>query len=96
MFPRDVVCVRNVTVDTLHKGDTDDDDDDITLKYEDLEVQRMWKVKSKVIPVKIGATGPISNLFRKYVSNRPKKHEIKELHKTAILGTAHILREMLM
>jgi hypothetical protein len=28
MFPRDMVCVRNISVDTLHKGDTEDDDDD--------------------------------------------------------------------
>jgi hypothetical protein len=24
MFPRDMVCVRNISVDTLHKGDTED------------------------------------------------------------------------
>jgi hypothetical protein len=28
MFPRDMVCLRNISVDTLHKRDTDDDDDD--------------------------------------------------------------------
>jgi hypothetical protein len=28
MFPRDMVCPRNKSVDTLHKGDTEDDDDD--------------------------------------------------------------------
>jgi hypothetical protein len=27
VFPRDVVCLRNISVDNLHKGDTDDDDD---------------------------------------------------------------------
>jgi hypothetical protein len=26
MFPRDMVCLRNISVDTLHKRDTDDDD----------------------------------------------------------------------
>ena len=68
------------------------------LKYEDVTIviQRMWNVKTKVIPVIIGATGTISKLFRQYVSNIPGKHEVKELQKTAILGTAHILRKVLM
>jgi len=44
----------------------------------------------------IGATGTISKSFRKYVSNIPGKHEVKELQKTAILGTAHVLRKVLM
>jgi len=56
----------------------------------------MWNVKTKLIPVIIGAIGAVSNSFRKYVSNIPGKHEVKELQKTAILGTAHILRKVLM
>jgi len=55
----------------------------------------MWNVKTKVIPVIIGATGAISKSFRKYVSNIPGKYEVKELQKTALLGTAHILRKVL-
>ena len=68
------------------------------LKHKDIkiEIQRMWNVKTKVIPVMIWATGTISKSFRKYVSNIPGKHEDKELQKTAILGTAHILRKVLM
>jgi len=68
------------------------------LKYKDhtIEIQRMWNVKTKVIPVIIRATGTISKSVRKYVSNIPGKHELKELQKTAILGTAHILRKVLM
>ena len=38
----------------------------------------------------------ITITFRKYVSNIPGNHEVKELQKTAILGTAHILRKVLM
>ena len=53
-------------------------------------------VKTKVIPVIIETTGTISKSFRKYVSNIPGKHEVKELQNTAILGTAHILRKVLM
>jgi len=38
----------------------------------------------------------ISKSLRKYVSNIPGKHEVKELQKTAILSTAHILLKVLM
>jgi len=55
----------------------------------------MWNVKANVIPVIIWATGDISDSLRQYLSNIPGKHEIKELQKTAILGTAHKLREVL-
>ena len=68
------------------------------LKYKDLtiEIWRMYNVRTKVIPVIMGAAGTISKTFRKYVSNIPGKHEVKEVQKTAILGTAHILRKVLM
>ena len=67
------------------------------LKYKDLttEIQRIWNVKTKVIPVIIGATGTISKSFGKYVSNIPGKNKVKELQKTAILGTAHMLQKVL-
>jgi hypothetical protein len=64
------------------------------LKYKDLtiEIQCMWNVKTTAIPAIIGATGTISTSFRKYLRNVPGNHEVQELQKTAILGTAHILR----
>ena len=69
----------------MHKRDGDDDDDDNNnnnnnnnkaeriLKYKDLaiEIQRTWNIKTKVIPVIIGATGTVSKSSRKYVSNIP-------------------------
>jgi hypothetical protein len=55
----------------------------------------MWNVKATVIPVLIGATGTISKSLRQYLSNITGKHEIRELKKIAILGTAHILRKVL-
>jgi hypothetical protein len=68
------------------------------LKYKDLkvEIQRIWNLQTNLIPVIIGTTETISKLFRKYLSNKPGKHEIKALQKTAILGTAHTLRKVLM
>jgi hypothetical protein len=67
------------------------------LKCKDLtiEIQRIWNVKTRVIPVVIGATGSISESFRKYGSNVPGNRDVGELQKTAILGTAHILRKVL-
>jgi hypothetical protein len=56
----------------------------------------MWNVKTKVTPVIIGATGTISKSSRKYLSSVPGQHDIKELQKTAVLGTAHTRREVLM
>jgi hypothetical protein len=85
----------------------DDDDDkrqkcdkeaEKILKYKDLitEMQRVWYVKTPVTPVIIGATGAISESFRKYLSSVPGKHDVKELQKTATLCTAHTLRKVLM
>jgi hypothetical protein len=68
------------------------------LKYQDLimDIHRMWNVKSKEIPVITGVIGTISKSLRQYLINILGKHEIKELQKTAMLGTAHKLRQVLM
>jgi hypothetical protein len=39
-----MVCLRNISVDTLHKGDTEDDDDDD-------DDNNNNNLKAKVIPV---------------------------------------------
>jgi hypothetical protein len=44
------------------------------LEYKDLIViQRIWKVKARIIPVIIGATGTISKSLRQHLSNIPGK-----------------------
>jgi hypothetical protein len=71
----------------------------IIIQYKDhiIEIQHMWNVKAKMIPVIIGATGTISKSLRQYLSNTPGKYEMKELQKKiAIHGTACILRKVLM
>jgi len=69
-----------------------------TLKYKNLktEIQRMWNMKAKEISVIIGATGTISKSLRQYLSNILGRQEIKVLQQTGILGTAHILCQVLM
>jgi len=53
------------------------------LKYKDLtiDLQCMWNVITKVIPVKGGATGTISKSFRKYVSNNQKNMKSRNYRK---------------
>jgi hypothetical protein len=87
-------------IDITIQGDTNvvQKEAEEILKHKDLkiEIQRMWNVKTKVIPVLTGATGTISKSFRKYVSTISRNHEVKELQKTVMLGTAHIFRKVLM
>ena len=68
------------------------------LEYADLtiEMEPMTNVNTKVIPVRTGATGTISRPFIKHLNNVTGYHKIKKLQKIAILGTAHILRKVLM
>jgi hypothetical protein len=56
----------------------------------------MWNVQTKVIPVIIGATEPYQNHSEYTCATYRDSAEIKELQKTAILDTAHILWEVLM
>jgi hypothetical protein len=69
------------------------------LKYKDLttEIQRMWNVKAKVMPVILGATGTVAKSLRQYLSNILGKYEIKELqtnshivHCTQTAGSADV------
>ena len=58
-------------------------------EYTDVKERMAWtkeKIRN-VILVITGTTGTLSESFRKYLSNIPGKHEVKELQKTAILGT---------
>ena len=48
----------------------------------------MWNIKTIVIPVMIGETETDSKSLRQNLGNIPGEHKIKELQKTAILGTA--------
>jgi hypothetical protein len=88
-----------VLIDVAISGDRNviKEEGEEILKYRDLiiEIQRVRNIKSEVIPVIIGATGTISKSLRQYVNNIPGKHEINKLQKTAVLGIAHLLREVL-
>ena len=67
------------------------------LKYKSLciEIQRMWNLKRKVIPVITGATGIVTRSLRKNLEAVLAKHSIHSQQKKTILGTSHIIRKVL-
>jgi len=55
-----------------------------------IQIQRIWHVKTKVIPVVLKASGTISESFRQYVSNVPEQLEMKALETVSQTGhSAH-------
>ena len=66
-------------------------------KYQDLgrELQKIWNVKVKIIPLVVGSLGAIPKQF----GNRLKETGITvgtaQVQKTVLLGTARILRKVL-
>lgn len=66
-------------------------------KYKDLdiELQKSWNVKTKTIPIIIGALGVINKSLPKYLKEIPGNIAKEELQKIALLGTARILRKAL-
>ena len=66
-------------------------------KYQDLgrELQKIWNVKAKIMPLVVGCLGAISKQF----GNRLKQIGISagtaQVQKTVLLGMARILRKVL-
>jgi hypothetical protein len=67
------------------------------LKYKGLcvEIQRTWNLKCTIISVIIGATRIVTRRLKNNLETVPGKHSIDSPQKTAILGTSHIIREVL-
>ena len=60
------------------------------------EIGHVWQMnKVTVIPVVIGALGVISDKFERYMEKLEVKIAIEIIQKTALLGTARILRKVL-
>jgi hypothetical protein len=57
-----------------------------------IEIQRMWNVPARVIPVILVTTATISKLLRQYPSITPGKHGIKELEKKQLYLAVHQYR----
>ena len=68
------------------------------VKYRDLEIetQKCWNLKKiRTIPIVIGALGTVCKGINEYMKIISTEMEFRILQKTALLGTAHILRNFL-
>jgi hypothetical protein len=89
--PTDNVAVtadRNVTQKEAEKK----------LKYSGLctETQRMWNMTFYITPETAGATGIVTHVLKKHFEPIPWEHSVDSVQKkTAVLGTSHIMREVL-
>ena len=87
-------------IDVAVPGDTRivDREQDKILAYQDLkrEIKKVWKLrKVSVIPVVIGALGAVTTNFRNHLDAIHCNLSISNIQKTALLGSAHILRKVL-
>ena len=66
-------------------------------KYQDLarEIQRIWKSRTKVVPVVVGALGSVSKKLAGHLRQLGIKNRRRTMQKSALLGSAHILRKVL-
>ena len=67
-------------------------------KYQGLkrEIRRLWNLKRiEVIPIVLGALGSVSKNLVHYISKLGIEIDITQTQKTALLGTARILRKVL-
>ena len=68
------------------------------MKYRDLEIEikKCWGLKKvETIPIIMGALGTVSTSHKKFLTEISSKIEFKMVQKTALLGTANILRHVL-
>ena len=67
------------------------------LKYADLklELSRMWDCKTTVVPIIIGALGSIPKNLQNHLKSLNIDCKISTFQKSALLGTAGILRKVL-
>ena len=63
-------------------------------KYKDLEIEiaKMWKMKTKTMRVIVGPLGMIKEGTQKYVNEIPGNLFLAEIQKIVLSSTAHTLR----
>ena len=65
-------------------------------KYQDLarEIGNLWKTRTKVVPVVVGALGSVFKQLKCHLEKIESPERKRTLQKSALLGSAHILRKV--
>ena len=64
-------------------------------KYLEIEVTKMWKLKTNIIPVVIGALGIIKMESQNFIDQIPGKSSLQEIRKIVLTSTTQILQKVL-
>ena len=66
-------------------------------KYKDLklEIQRMWHMKTLVIPMVVGPLGTVKKGMEENIKKVSERATVTEIRKICRLGSAQILRKVL-
>ena len=65
-------------------------------KYMLIEIKKCWNLKeAKIVPIVIGALGTVCNRFDDHLTPISSEEMPHVVHKTALLRTAHIVRNFL-
>ena len=84
-------------IDFAFPGDSkiEEKEKDMIEKYQDLgrELQKIWNVKVKIIPLVIGSLGAIPKQFGNRLKQIGITAQTAQVEKTVLLGTGRILRK---
>ena len=91
---------KQITIDIAVPSDVrvEEKEKEKVEKYQDLkkEIRRLWKLRNvEIVPVVIGALGSVSAEFDRWMGKLGITCNVGVMQKTALLGTARILRKVL-
>ena len=66
-------------------------------KYKDLqtEIERMWHLKTTIVPVVVGALGMVKKGIQNHLNAIPGEPNLQEIQKIVLTSTTHLLRKAL-
>ena len=66
-------------------------------KYKDLqiEIDRMWHLKTTIVPVVVGALGMVKKGIQNHLNTIPGEPNLQEIQKIVLISTTHLLRKAL-